>query len=193
MVSRFEIIDEEYIEKLKDKCENENTKNGTEWWNKRFQKVGEWKKLASEFRRVQERCPRPTTVAVLGIQKFSNFALYAINKESQWILVKLRINITCVFTCCWNCPSRAAKTCVILILNFTRSHAITLYEAGDVFQLQLKGGSIWTSLYLHIQFLRTEMVKYWIIVVMKRCTFGRWHFMDHQHDLNVRKRPIEPN
>ena len=37
----------------------------------RFQKVGEWKKLASKFRRVRERCPRPTNVAVLSIQKFS--------------------------------------------------------------------------------------------------------------------------
>ena len=30
MASRFEIIDEEYIEKLKDKSENGNTKNSTE-------------------------------------------------------------------------------------------------------------------------------------------------------------------
>ena len=31
MASRFEIADEEYIEELKDKSENENTKNSTEW------------------------------------------------------------------------------------------------------------------------------------------------------------------
>ena len=30
MASRFEIVDEEYIEQLKDKSENENTKNRTE-------------------------------------------------------------------------------------------------------------------------------------------------------------------
>ena len=29
---------------------------------------------------VREQCPRPTTVTVLGIQKFSNFALFVINK-----------------------------------------------------------------------------------------------------------------
>ena len=29
----------------------------------RFQKVGKWKKLASKFRRVRERCPWPTIVA----------------------------------------------------------------------------------------------------------------------------------
>ena len=32
MASRFEIVDEEYIEELKDKSENENTKNNKEWW-----------------------------------------------------------------------------------------------------------------------------------------------------------------
>ena len=58
----------------------------------RFQKVCEWKKLASKFRRVRARCPRPQIVPVLRIQKFSNFALYVINKKSQWILIKLRIN-----------------------------------------------------------------------------------------------------
>ena len=31
MASRFEIVDGDYIEELKDKSENENTKNSTEW------------------------------------------------------------------------------------------------------------------------------------------------------------------
>jgi len=31
MASRFEIVYEEYIEELKDKGENENRKNSTEW------------------------------------------------------------------------------------------------------------------------------------------------------------------
>ena len=30
MASRFEIVDEEYIQELNDKSENENTKNSTE-------------------------------------------------------------------------------------------------------------------------------------------------------------------
>ena len=38
MASRFEIIDKEYIEELKDKSENENTKNSTEWWKNVFKK-----------------------------------------------------------------------------------------------------------------------------------------------------------
>ena len=32
MASPFEIVDEEYIEELKDKSENENMKNSTEYW-----------------------------------------------------------------------------------------------------------------------------------------------------------------
>ena len=32
MASRFEIVDEQYIEELKDKSENENPMNSTEWW-----------------------------------------------------------------------------------------------------------------------------------------------------------------
>ena len=38
MPSRFEIVDEEYIEELKDKSENENTKNSTEWGKNVFKK-----------------------------------------------------------------------------------------------------------------------------------------------------------
>ena len=36
MASRFEKVDGEYIEELKDNSENENTKNNTEWWNNVF-------------------------------------------------------------------------------------------------------------------------------------------------------------
>ena len=32
MASRFDIVDEEYIEELKKKSENENTKNSTGCW-----------------------------------------------------------------------------------------------------------------------------------------------------------------
>ena len=38
MASRFEIGDDEYIEELKDKSENENTKNSAEWWKNVFKK-----------------------------------------------------------------------------------------------------------------------------------------------------------
>ena len=74
MASRFEIVDEECIEELKDKTENEKIARSDEIT---FSKSGRMKKLASKFRRVRERCPPPMAVAVLGIQKLSNFALYA--------------------------------------------------------------------------------------------------------------------
>ena len=38
MASRFKIFDEEYIEELKDKRENENSKKSTEWWENVFKK-----------------------------------------------------------------------------------------------------------------------------------------------------------
>ena len=36
MASRFETVNEEYIEELNNKSENENTKNNTEWWKNVF-------------------------------------------------------------------------------------------------------------------------------------------------------------
>ena len=38
IASRFDLVDGEYIEELKDKSENENTKNITEWWKNVFKK-----------------------------------------------------------------------------------------------------------------------------------------------------------
>ena len=38
MASRFERVDEEYIEELKDRSENENTKKSKEYWKKIFRK-----------------------------------------------------------------------------------------------------------------------------------------------------------
>jgi len=38
MASRFEIVDEEYIEELKDQSENENTRKSTEYWRNVFKK-----------------------------------------------------------------------------------------------------------------------------------------------------------
>ena len=63
MASRFEIVDEEYIEELKEKSKNENTSKSKE--EERFQKMGERKKLPSKFRRVRERYLRSNSVAVL--------------------------------------------------------------------------------------------------------------------------------
>ena len=38
MGSRFKVVDEEYMEELKDKRKNEHKKNSTEWWKKVFKK-----------------------------------------------------------------------------------------------------------------------------------------------------------
>ena len=38
MASRFEIVDEEYIEESKDKIENEDSKNSSEYWKNVFKK-----------------------------------------------------------------------------------------------------------------------------------------------------------
>ena len=38
MASRFEIVNEEYIEEWEDKSENENTKNNIEWWKNVYKK-----------------------------------------------------------------------------------------------------------------------------------------------------------
>ena len=48
MASRFEIVDEEYIEKLK-KSENENTKNSTEWWKNVFKKWAKERNLQANL------------------------------------------------------------------------------------------------------------------------------------------------
>ena len=79
MASRFEIVDEEHIEELNDKSENENT-NSTEYWKNLFKKLANERNFQGKFRRVRERCPQKNTVAVLYLQKFRNVALYVSNK-----------------------------------------------------------------------------------------------------------------
>ena len=49
MVSRFEIADQECIKELKDKSENENTKNSMEWWEKVFKKLANERNLKANL------------------------------------------------------------------------------------------------------------------------------------------------
>ena len=50
MVSHFKIVDEEYIEELKDKSKNENTKNTVAWSNGRtFPKSGQMKGTSKQI------------------------------------------------------------------------------------------------------------------------------------------------
>ena len=46
MASHFEIVDKEYVKELMDESENEDTKNGTKWWENVFKKWKEtWKQI----------------------------------------------------------------------------------------------------------------------------------------------------
>ena len=102
LASRFEVVDEEYIEELKDEGEIENTINSTEWSKNVFKKWANEKNLQANLEEYE------IEIDVLDqrlsqFQAFRNsviFPLSVINKQSQWILVKLSINITCVFRSC---------------------------------------------------------------------------------------------
>ena len=82
MASRFETVDEEYIEELRDNGENENTKNSTEEWENVFKKWTNERNFQANLEEYENDVPdcQPTFVAVLSIQKFSNFAFYVIKK-----------------------------------------------------------------------------------------------------------------
>ena len=71
MASRFEIVIEEYIEELKDKSENENTKDSTEWWENVLKKWSNERNLQTNLEKYEN---------VLLDQQFSNFSLYIVNK-----------------------------------------------------------------------------------------------------------------
>ena len=81
MSSRFEIVNEEYTEELKEKSENENTKNNTEWWKNVFKKLANEINLEADLEEYEnDVLDQRLSQFQLSIQKFSNFALYVINK-----------------------------------------------------------------------------------------------------------------
>ena len=80
MASRFEIVNEEYIEELKEKSENENTNNNTEWWRNVFKKWANERNLLTNLEKYEnDVLGRRLSQFQLSIQKFSDFALYVIN------------------------------------------------------------------------------------------------------------------
>ena len=80
MASRFEIVNEEYIEELKDKSENENTNNNTEWWRNVFKKWANERNLQTNLEEYEyDVLGRRLSQFQLSIQECSNFALYVIN------------------------------------------------------------------------------------------------------------------
>ena len=77
MASRFEIVYEEYIEELKDKGENENTKNSTEWWKNVFRKWATERNLQANLEQGLEegswsRIPAPFFARVPHPARFSS-------------------------------------------------------------------------------------------------------------------------
>ena len=84
MASRFETVNEEYIEELKDKSKNENTKNNTEWWKNVFKKWANKRNLQATLEEYEnDVLNQRLSHFQLSIHKlFSNFALYVINKLS---------------------------------------------------------------------------------------------------------------
>ena len=70
MASRFEMVDEEYIEELKDKSENENTKNSAEWWKNVFKKRANERNLNLEEYENDALDQRPSQFSA-----FRNFTL----------------------------------------------------------------------------------------------------------------------
>ena len=81
MASRFKIVNEEYIEELRDKSENESTKNNTEWWRNVFKKWANERNLQANLEEYEnDVLHQRLSQFQLSIQKFSNFARYVINK-----------------------------------------------------------------------------------------------------------------
>ena len=81
MASRFEIVNEEYIEELKDKSKNENTKNNREWWKNVFKRWANERNLESNLEEYEnDVLDQRSSHFQLSVQKFSNFALCVINK-----------------------------------------------------------------------------------------------------------------
>ena len=81
MASPFEIVNDEYMEELKDKSENENTKNNTEWWRNVFKKWANEINLQANLEEYEnDVLDQRLSQFQLSIQKFSNFAFYVINK-----------------------------------------------------------------------------------------------------------------
>ena len=79
MVSRFKIVDKEYMEELKAKSENENMKNSTEWWKNVFKKWANEGNLQANLEEYENDVLNQR-LSVLSIPKFSNFAFFVINK-----------------------------------------------------------------------------------------------------------------
>ena len=77
MASRFETVNEEYIEELRDESKIENT--NTEWLKNAFTEWANERNLQANLEEYENNVLNQLLFQ-LSFQKFSNFALYVINK-----------------------------------------------------------------------------------------------------------------
>ena len=81
MASRFEIVDEEYIEELKGKSKNENTKNSAEYWKNVFKKWANERNLEANLEDYESDVLDQTLSQFCELRhSIYNFALHVINK-----------------------------------------------------------------------------------------------------------------
>ena len=81
MASRFEIVDEEYIEELKGKSKNENTKNSAEYWKNVFKKWANERNLQANLEEYESYVLDQTLSQFYELRhSIYNFALHVINK-----------------------------------------------------------------------------------------------------------------
>ena len=114
MASRFEIVDEEYIEQLKYKSENENKNNSTEWWKNAFKKWANERNLQGNFEEYEKD--------VLD-QRLSQFQAFRNSVILLSMLLTSNSNgasYTCVFKSCWNYPRCCATRAISSTSENTR-------------------------------------------------------------------------
>ena len=81
MASRFEIVNEEYIDELNEKSENENTKNNTEWCKNVFKKWASERNSQANLEEYEnDVLDQRLSQFQLSIQNFSKFARDITNK-----------------------------------------------------------------------------------------------------------------
>ena len=105
VASRFEIVDEE----LKDKSENETTKNSTEYCENVFKKWANERNFQASLEEHEGDVLDQTLLEIYALRNSVSLpSMLLKGNRTEWILVKLRINIIGVFRSCRNCPRRCA-------------------------------------------------------------------------------------
>ena len=86
MASRCEIVDEEYINELKDKSENENTKKSTEYWKDVFRKWANERNFQANSEEYESDVLDETLSQFYGELRKENGDDYEPDGTSDWLL-----------------------------------------------------------------------------------------------------------